>query len=127
MIWYWRLFSTARRKRVESIVVWLLIAWSFHYFPFYAMGRVLYFHHYFPAYLFSAMIAGKFNYGLLVFPYRNPLPCIMACPTVTVFNPLVLEPTLRSLFFPSSSQLENNLALIYHKSHLRFIFLEFPI
>ncbi|KXJ13379.1 protein O-mannosyl-transferase 2 isoform X2 [Exaiptasia diaphana] len=48
----------AHRKHVESICVWLLLAWALHYFPFYAMGRVLYFHHYFPAYLFSAMFAG---------------------------------------------------------------------
>ncbi|XP_065660572.1 protein O-mannosyl-transferase 2 isoform X3 [Hydra vulgaris] len=37
---------------------WLLLGWSLHYFPFFAMGRVLYFHHYFPAYLFSAMFSG---------------------------------------------------------------------
>ncbi|XP_031568277.1 protein O-mannosyl-transferase 2-like isoform X2 [Actinia tenebrosa] len=69
----------ARRKRVESIVVWLLIAWSFHYFPFYAMGRVLYFHHYFPAYLFSAMMAGKLNCAFLCRLVStdplDPVPC----------------------------------------------------
>ncbi|XP_048585823.1 protein O-mannosyl-transferase 2 isoform X2 [Nematostella vectensis] len=50
--------EVARRKRMESVVGWLLLAWALHYFPFYAMGRVLYFHHYFPAYLFTAMLAG---------------------------------------------------------------------
>ena len=45
---------------MESTAGWLLVAWALHYFPFYTMGRVLYFHHYFPAYLFSAMFAGLF-------------------------------------------------------------------
>ncbi|XP_072388033.1 protein O-mannosyl-transferase 2 isoform X2 [Diabrotica undecimpunctata] len=35
---------------------WLFIGWMLHYIPFWAMGRVLYFHHYFPALLFSSMI-----------------------------------------------------------------------
>ena len=43
---------------MESTAGWLLVAWALHYFPFFGMGRVLYFHHYFPAYLFSAMFAG---------------------------------------------------------------------
>lgn len=30
-----------------------------HYFPFFLMGRVLYFHHYFPAMLFSSMLTGQ--------------------------------------------------------------------
>ncbi|CAG10648.1 unnamed protein product, partial [Tetraodon nigroviridis] len=29
-----------------------------HYAPFYAMGRVLYYHHYFPAMLFNSMLTG---------------------------------------------------------------------
>lgn len=48
----------ARRKRMESACGWLFLGWALHYFPFYSMGRVLYFHHYFPAYLYSAMLAG---------------------------------------------------------------------
>lgn len=48
----------ARRKRMESACGWLFLGWALHYFPFYSMGRVLYFHHYFPAYLYSAMMAG---------------------------------------------------------------------
>ncbi|XP_053553342.1 protein O-mannosyl-transferase 2 [Bombina bombina] len=36
----------------------LLLGWLLHYCPFYFMGRVLYFHHYFPAMLFSSMLTG---------------------------------------------------------------------
>ncbi len=37
--------------------LWLLTGWGLHYIPFWAMGRVLYFHHYFPALLFSNMLS----------------------------------------------------------------------
>nr|XP_031535151.1 protein O-mannosyl-transferase 2 isoform X2 [Vicugna pacos] len=36
----------------------LLFGWMLHYFPFFLMGRILYFHHYFPAMLFSSMLTG---------------------------------------------------------------------
>ncbi|KAI4803874.1 hypothetical protein KUCAC02_025521 [Chaenocephalus aceratus] len=36
----------------------LLLAWLLHYAPFYTMGRILYYHHYFPAMLFSSMLTG---------------------------------------------------------------------
>lgn len=34
----------------------LMLGWLLHYVPFYFMGRVLYYHHYFPAMLFSSML-----------------------------------------------------------------------
>lgn len=37
----------------------LLLGWILHYFPFFLMGRILYFHHYFPAMLFSSMLTGQ--------------------------------------------------------------------
>lgn len=36
-----------------------MLGWALHYFPFFLMGRVLYFHHYFPAMLFSSMLTGQ--------------------------------------------------------------------
>ncbi|XP_021101475.1 protein O-mannosyl-transferase 2 isoform X1 [Heterocephalus glaber] len=36
----------------------VLLGWMLHYFPFFLMGRILYFHHYFPAMLFSSMLTG---------------------------------------------------------------------
>lgn len=37
---------------------WLFGGWILHYVPFWAMGRVLYFHHYFPALIFNSMLTG---------------------------------------------------------------------
>ncbi|XP_062898801.1 protein O-mannosyl-transferase 2 isoform X5 [Mobula hypostoma] len=34
----------------------VLLGWILHYLPFYLMGRILYYHHYFPAMLFSSML-----------------------------------------------------------------------
>lgn len=43
----------------------LLLGWLLHYAPFYTMGRVLYYHHYFPAMLFSSMLTGTTAFWLL--------------------------------------------------------------
>jgi dolichyl-phosphate-mannose-protein mannosyltransferase len=37
--------------------LWLFLGWGLHYVPFWSMGRVLYFHHYFPAQLYASMLA----------------------------------------------------------------------
>ncbi|KAJ8309086.1 hypothetical protein KUTeg_013960 [Tegillarca granosa] len=49
------------KRRIFSACWWLLLGWALHYLPFWPMTRVLYFHHYFPAFLFSAMISGKLS------------------------------------------------------------------
>ncbi|XP_043272755.1 protein O-mannosyl-transferase 2 [Venturia canescens] len=48
----------ANRKKLKNAGAWLFIGWLLHYVPFWAMGRVLYFHHYFPALLYSSMLTG---------------------------------------------------------------------
>ncbi|XP_057652343.1 protein O-mannosyl-transferase 2 [Diorhabda carinulata] len=50
--------SSDSYKKNLSACAWLFLGWLLHYIPFWAMGRVLYFHHYFPALLFSSMITG---------------------------------------------------------------------
>lgn len=44
-----------RKRLMLRASAWLLLAWALHYVPFWFMGRVLYFHHYFPALLFHCM------------------------------------------------------------------------
>jgi dolichyl-phosphate-mannose-protein mannosyltransferase len=45
-------------RYIESST-WMFLAWALHYAPFFLMGRVLYFHHYFPAFVFQCMLAGS--------------------------------------------------------------------
>ncbi|XP_054828782.1 protein O-mannosyl-transferase 2 isoform X2 [Eublepharis macularius] len=67
---------TAERKELSQVLLrgggLIMLGWLLHYLPFFMMGRVLYFHHYFPAMLFSSMLTGitwdvllKFCAGLL--------------------------------------------------------------
>ncbi|XP_031339515.1 LOW QUALITY PROTEIN: protein O-mannosyl-transferase 2 [Photinus pyralis] len=62
----------APNRHLEACA-WMFLAWSLHYVPFWAMGRVLYFHHYFPALLFNSMLTGiLFDYLLDVIPCLFP-------------------------------------------------------
>uniref|UniRef100_A0A3Q3W0E8 Protein O-mannosyl-transferase 2 n=1 Tax=Mola mola TaxID=94237 RepID=A0A3Q3W0E8_MOLML len=67
----------------------LLLGWVLHYAPFYAMGRVLYYHHYFPAMLFNSMLSGTRPPCVLLFVHFVKIPVI---PSVSVsfylFHPL---------------------------------------
>ena len=52
---------TGLLDRFTSGGLWLLLGWALHYLPFYLMGRVLYFHHYFPALMFCCMLGGIYT------------------------------------------------------------------
>ena len=56
-------------SRLSFAGSWLLISWAMHYLPFYSMGRVLYYHHYFPAAIFSSCLSAV----LLEFVVENVL------------------------------------------------------
>jgi len=47
---------SVKRARTLDACLWLFVGWALHYVPFWAMTRVLYFHHYFPALLYSCML-----------------------------------------------------------------------
>lgn len=51
-------FTESTGKSLKASV-WLFIGWLLHYVPFWGMGRVLYFHHYFPALIFNSMLTGN--------------------------------------------------------------------
>ena len=46
------------RNRLYNSGGFFFVAWAFHYFPFYTMSRQLFLHHYLPAHLCSALVAG---------------------------------------------------------------------
>ncbi|KAI5740934.1 hypothetical protein M8J76_008607 [Diaphorina citri] len=72
--------------RMLTSAAWLFVGWLLHYVPFWAMGRVLYFHHYFPAHLFSSMLTGIIFSFLTKGLYRSlPKPL-----NITLYHTLVV-------------------------------------
>lgn len=65
----------AVKEKFRTVGSWLFIAWLLHYVPFWGMGRILYFHHYFPALLYSSMLTSVtinfiIDYSYMIMP-RN--------------------------------------------------------
>ncbi|KAB8356666.1 hypothetical protein FH972_024243 [Carpinus fangiana] len=47
------------RNRLYKSTGFFFLTWAAHYFPFFVMGRQLFLHHYLPAHLASALVAGS--------------------------------------------------------------------
>lgn len=50
--------AAGTRSRLYNSTGFFFLTWAAHYFPFFIMGRQLFLHHYLPAHLASALIAG---------------------------------------------------------------------
>ncbi|KAJ8290442.1 hypothetical protein GJAV_G00012940 [Gymnothorax javanicus] len=89
----------------------LFLGWLLHYLPFYAMGRILYYHHYFPAMLFSSMLTGV-TWDILLQCGDLLLPPFMACCLQRGGQALLLLVSLYSfyLFHPLSYGMKGPLA-----------------
>ena len=60
--------------------------WAFHYFPFYLMSRQRFLHHYLPAHLASALIAGSVLNFMLIEQVNYP---ISAAGPLTRLRPII--------------------------------------
>jgi dolichyl-phosphate-mannose-protein mannosyltransferase len=73
------------RNRFWNSTGFFFIAWAFHYFPFFLMNRQLFLHHYLPAHLCSALVAGSiFNFiagESINYPVSSPGPGMRRMPT----------------------------------------------
>ena len=61
------------RNRIYRNTGFFIGAWAFHYFPFYLMARQRFLHHYLPAHLASALIAGSVLNFILVETVNYPV------------------------------------------------------
>jgi len=61
------------RNRLLNSTGFFVAAWVFHYFPFFLMNRQLFVHHYLPAHLASALVAGSVLNFLLTESIEYPI------------------------------------------------------
>ena len=64
------------RSRVYNSTGFFYLCWAAHYFPFWLMGRQRFLHHYLPAHLASALVAGalvEFIFNLQPIPVNQAI------------------------------------------------------
>ncbi|XP_032796479.2 protein O-mannosyl-transferase 2 [Daphnia magna] len=82
------------QERALSACGWLWLGWLLHYLPFWGMSRVLYFHHYFPALLFSSMMS-----GILLDYVIESIPLSLPKNSFNASYAAILSATLLILFY----------------------------
>ncbi|XP_078034543.1 protein O-mannosyl-transferase 2 isoform X2 [Augochlora pura] len=105
-----------QRTKILCAGKWLFLGWLLHYAPFWAMNRVLYFHHYFPALLYSSMLTGTtLNYIIetlnILFPnsigrviYHTILAVVISS---TVYSFYLFSPLAYGMVGPSAQDPES--------------------
>ncbi|KAL7744081.1 hypothetical protein ACLKA6_009069 [Drosophila palustris] len=84
---------------------WLFIGWLLHYLPFWAMGRVLYFHHYFPALIFNSMLTGiMFNYIIRSLPKWLQHVLLGALLSVVAYSFVLFSPLAYGMSGPLANE-----------------------
>lgn len=97
-------YLIALREKTLNACLWVHAGWLMHYLPFWPMTRTLYFHHYFPAFLFSTMISGtqffcvRFLFSISFFELFQPIGNNLTFPIGIMLNYFIesiLPPSLR--------------------------------
>ncbi|XP_016982471.1 protein O-mannosyl-transferase 2 [Drosophila rhopaloa] len=84
---------------------WLFVGWVLHYLPFWAMGRVLYFHHYFPALIFNSLLTGiMFNYIMRVLPRWIQHVILGAVLSILIYSFAVFSPLAYGMSGPLANE-----------------------
>ncbi|KAI8121822.1 Protein O-mannosyl-transferase 2 [Lucilia cuprina] len=85
--------------------IWLFFGWIIHYLPFWAMGRVLYFHHYFPALIFNSMLSGvMFHYITSRLPRWLQHSLLGGLMSVLVYSFLLFSPLAYGMSGPLANE-----------------------
>lgn len=107
---------------------WLFIAWLIHYLPFYGMGRVLYFHHYFPAAIFSSCLSAVFlDYALVQVPRAFDFPqavshfAIGVLFSIVVYSFSLFSPLAYGIVSPSGSLEDTNVTIANSMQSLKWL------
>ncbi|XP_072164883.1 protein O-mannosyl-transferase 2-like [Diadema setosum] len=107
---------------------WLLLGWLLHYLPFYLMGRVLYFHHYFPAMIFNSMLSGVFldhclrmiDLKLTSQRSRVHISCVVVVVAMIVHSFYLFNPLSYGMIGPNADQPGSPMAGLHWLSSWEF-------
>ncbi|KAH8397963.1 hypothetical protein KR222_007494, partial [Zaprionus bogoriensis] len=97
--------SVPAQQRSLQAAAWLFVGWLLHYLPFWAMGRVLYFHHYFPALIFNSLLTGiMFDYLIRRLPRWLQHTLLGALLSVVVYSFVKFSPLAYGMTGPMANE-----------------------
>jgi len=93
--------AAAMREVTLVASAWFFLGWCLHYIPFWAMGRVLYIHHYYPALLFSSMLSAVLI-DYMTKTLTSMLPSSVSSTTAHTILAVTMSTTLYTFYLFSS-------------------------